>query len=142
MTDQSADKPAARVRKLIAITESLSDILARENEALEARRPGEILPLQSEKARLAAAYAQAIREVALNRRIVDGADPSLLDELREITEGFEARAARQRALLDAAIKAGESVVRAVADEAADQDDGAYADNARKGATALSINERA
>lgn len=109
-----------RVTSLIEITRSLSDIFAKENDLLSSSRPRELAPMQAEKARLAAAYAQSIRDIAANRTIVEGADTTLLSTLREITQTFEARAARQRSLLDGAKAATEGVIKAVAEEAADK----------------------
>lgn len=106
-----------RVKTLIALTEELTTIIVRENELLEARRPGEISALQPDKARLAAAYAQSIRHVAADRSSVAGAGDGLIDKLREITKTFEARAQHQRALLDGARSVSESVLKAVAEEA-------------------------
>ena len=93
---------ADRVRALIELTESLALIFEEENLALAERRPDDLAPLQAEKARLAAAYAQSVRAVAANRASVAGVDAALLARLRAATESFEARAARQRGLLDRA----------------------------------------
>lgn len=133
-----------RVKSLIEITESLSAIFARENDMLSSRRPREIAPLQAEKARLAAAYAQSIRDIASNRALVEGADEVLLSELRSITKTFEDRAARQRALLDGARQAAEGVVKAVAAEAAAASESAsYGDDGSDGKPApISVDENA
>ncbi len=135
--------PIDRIRALMDITQSLSAIFARENELLETRRPREIAPLQAEKARLAAAYAQSIRDVASNRAAVQHADSTLLAELRDITAGFEERAAHQRSLLEAAARAGEGVVKAIAEEAAAQSSAqSYGGENRAEAPPISINEKA
>ena len=140
---ETAIDASERVRALMEITRSLSDIFAKENELLSNQRPREIAPLQAEKARLAAAYAQSIRDVAHNRAAVQSADSGLLKELREITTAFEQRAARQRALLEGAAKAGEGVVKAIAEEAAAQQSaGNYGPGEQSGAAPVSINERA
>jgi chaperonin GroEL (HSP60 family) len=109
--------PSMRVRTLIALTEELTEIVTRENELLAARRPKDIAPLQAEKSRLAAAYAQSIRLIAKDRSVVAGAGAALIAELRDLTKVFQGRADRQRALIDGARAAGESVVRAIAEEA-------------------------
>lgn len=90
-----------RVEALIDLTASLSRIFEQENLALTEERPGDLAPLQAEKARLAAAYAQSIHDVAADRAGVSEVEPALLSDLRVQTEAFEARAARQRKLLDA-----------------------------------------
>ena len=110
--------PNARVEALIALTEELAAIFAKENAALSQRRPVEIYPLQADKARLAAAYAQSIRSIAADRSLVAGAGDSLMQRLKAITLDFEARAGEQRALIDGARRAAEGVLRAVAEEAA------------------------
>ncbi len=107
-----------RIRSLIEITESLSNIFIEENNLLATQRSAAIAPLQAEKARLAAAYAQEIRNIAADRSVVDGADAGLLAKLRTITKTFEERAADQYAFLDGARQTAEGVVKAVADEAA------------------------
>jgi len=117
MTEAAPDA-ATRVETLIALTEELSGIISRENELLAARRPGELSVLQPDKARLAAAYAQSIRQIAADRSSVAGAGEDLITQLKEITRTFEARTQHQRALLDGARAASESVLRAVTEEAA------------------------
>ncbi|MEQ1930540.1 MAG: hypothetical protein ABL957_08400, partial [Parvularculaceae bacterium] len=91
---------AQRVKTLIALTEELSSIFERENEALKTRRPSDIAPLQEDKSRLAAAYAQSIRAIAADRGLMRGASAVLMEKLSSITKAFERRADEQRALLD------------------------------------------
>lgn len=136
--------PALRVETLIALTEELSAIFERENDALTGRRHAEIAPLQADKARLAAAYAQSIRAVAANRGLVASAGAELIERLRETTLVFERRASDQRALLDGARRASEGVLRAVAEEAAAGSAPAYAAGAprRPASGPLAIDENA
>ena len=94
-----ASGAADRVRALIELTESLALLFEEENLALANRRPEDLAPLQAEKARLAAAYAQSVRAVAADRASVADVDAGLLARLRSATETFEARAARQHGLL-------------------------------------------
>lgn len=143
MTDSAIDA-AHRVQSLIELTQSLSSLIAKENDLITRQKAGEIAPLQAEKARLAAAYAQSIRDIAANRSVVGGADCALLTELRAITETFEERAANQRALLEGAARAVQGVVKAVAEEAAGASRKAsYGKNDAQQATApISVNENA
>ncbi len=108
---------ATRVKTLIALTEELTAIFDRENAALKARRTREIAPLQSDKSRLASAYAESIRAIATDRNLIAGASAGLMEKLKAITQHFERRAGEQRALLDGARIAAEGVLKAVADEA-------------------------
>ncbi|HXI87615.1 MAG TPA: hypothetical protein VNH64_09160 [Parvularculaceae bacterium] len=94
-----AEDAELRVRTLIALTEELTAIFVRENALLAAGQMHEIAPMQEDKARLAAAYCGAIREVATDRAVLDGAGEALLDQLRTTTADFERRAAEQHALL-------------------------------------------
>ena len=137
----TAQNAATRVKTLIALTEELSEIIGRENELLAARRPKELAPLQSDKARLAAAYAQSIRGVAADRSSVAGAGDDLIAHLRELTKTFQSRAGKQRALLDGARAASESVLKAVADEAAKTAEPGYGPR-RAGPAPLVIDDKA
>ena len=114
----SVDSAKDRVIALIAITEELTEIFERENALLKERRPAAISPLQNDKARLAAAYAESIKEIARDRQTVAGAPSPLMERLKEITQTFEGSAREQRALLDAARTASEGVTKAVAAEVA------------------------
>ncbi len=103
-TQDAAIEPCAadRVQTLLELTESLSQIFEQENLALAQSRADDITSLQQEKARLAAAYAQSIQLVAADRTSITEVDPVLLARLRVATEEFNARAARQKGLLDRA----------------------------------------
>ena len=114
--DASAE-PAARVRQLISLTAALNAIFTKENEALRSARPSAIAPLQADKARLAAAYAQSIRDVARDRGAVAASGERLISELRDITREFESRAREQQALIAGAQTAVEGVLGAIANEA-------------------------
>ena len=146
--DQSENPQSAEehVRSLIALTESLSEIFASENDILIAQRPSDIAALQQDKARLAAAYAQSIRDAALNPGLVQSAQPALLSELRAITKTFEDRAERQRTLLQGAQNAAQGIIRAISDEAnaVNNNNAAYTRPAHReraaSAAPISINE--
>lgn len=116
--DPGTDDPSARVQQLIELTGRLDEIFTQENTILRQGRPSGLAPLQGEKARLAAAYAQSIRDAAANRAAMSAAGDRLLQELREITQSFETHAREQRGLLMGAQRAGEGVVAAIASEAA------------------------
>jgi hypothetical protein len=139
----TASEATQRVADLIALTEALSSLFERENEALDARRPGDLAPLQEEKARLAAAYAQSIREIAADRGVVAGAGGALLEKLRTLTRTFEERAEKQAGLLDGARRASEGVLKAVAQAAARASASpAYGGNGAQAAAPLAVNSKA
>lgn len=104
---------ADRVRTLIDLTESLSRIFEEENLALAESRLDDIIPMQAEKARIAAAYAQSIRAVAADRIAMTTVDHGLLTRLRAATQGFEARAARQKDLLERVVEIDDLITEAV-----------------------------
>lgn len=112
MTNMQNDA-VTRVETLIELTEQLTEIFKQENALLAEQRTSDIVPLQEEKARLAAAYAQSIRSVAQDRSCLNGANDALIETLRGITKTFEQSAQRQRALLDGAQMASEGVMKAV-----------------------------
>lgn len=140
MTTATID-PRMRVTTLIALTEELTAIVIRENELLRSRRPMELSALQPDKARLAAAYAQSIRSIAADRASVADAGEGLIAKLRELTRIFEERAQHQRALLDGARAAGESVLNAIAEEAGRSAEPSYGAK-RASAAPLVIDDRA
>ena len=143
--------PTERVERLIDLTGRLNALLEKENEILARRRPREMAPFQAEKSKLAAAYAREIRAVAKDRDQYNRAGAGLVERLKEITQDFEARTRRQKALLDGARQASEGLVKAVAAEAARSDPQNRAYGASGGAAArptnnpgaggLSINQR-
>ena len=141
---QAASTASSQIQSLIEVTESLNAIFGQENQLLKEQRPLEITPLQAEKARLAAIYAQSIKDIAADRSRMNSADHALLTKLREITKSFEERAAAQRALLDGARKAAEGIVKAVAEEAAADDRSSYGDAHRPNTNVapISIDESA
>jgi hypothetical protein len=140
MTDTALDA-TTRVKTLIALTEELTSIIVQENDLLAERRPQAIAPFQNDKARLAAAYAQSIREIAVDRTTVAGASDTLMSKLRDLTKTFEHRAAEQRALLDGARQASESVLKAIASEAGEKDD-RYGGDKRRSASPFVLDQRA
>ncbi len=139
MTDVAIEA-TTRVKTLIALTEELTSIIEQENDLLNERRPQAIAPLQNDKARLAAAYAQSIREIARDRSAVAGASDALMTKLRELTTTFERRAEEQRALLNGARAATEGVLKAVADEAREKP-ASYGDGDADKAAPLILDQR-
>lgn len=138
-----SEDPAFRVKALIAITQELTEIFTQENACLRERNPAAIAPFQSDKARLAAAYATSIRQIASDRTSVEPAGEILLEQLRDLTRTFEKRAAEQRALLKGAQQAGESVLKAIADEVASMDKSpSYGATEAPARTPIALNERA
>ena len=115
-SDMSARTPKDRIIALINLTNELSALMAEETALLKDKRPSAIAPLQERKAKLAGAYAVAIRDMAADRSDLSTAGESLLQDLREMTKRFEQQAAEQRAMLSGAAQVVEGVMRSVAAE--------------------------
>lgn len=115
--DETTPSPQDRIVSLINLTNELSSLMAEENALIRNSRPSAIAPLQERKAKLASAYAVAIREMAADRNNLARAGDSLLQDLRAITARFEEQAAEQRAILSGTTEAVEGVIRSIAEEA-------------------------
>ena len=114
----AAKNATERVEMLIKITERLTGILDQENDILASRRPLELEELADEKARLAAIYAQEIRQISQNSGLVETAPPELKDRLRAFTESFEEKSRQQKRVLERARRITEGAIKAIADEVA------------------------
>ena len=113
-----AHNPTDRVEQLIMLTERLSSVIDKETQILAERRPRELEPLQAEKNKLAALYAQEIRAIAADRRMVEGVEPALTERLKTFTQSFEEKAATQKRVLDRARRVTEGAIKALADDVA------------------------
>ncbi|WDI30718.1 hypothetical protein PUV54_12220 [Hyphococcus flavus] len=88
------------VRALISVTEALTEIIGKENDAINADALESVASLQAEKARLAASHARSTQSVAANRVAFFSVEQDLLEELKVHTQSFEASVAEQHALLN------------------------------------------
>jgi hypothetical protein len=109
-----------RVNQLILLTERLTDLIAKEAQAFEARRPHEAARYVEETAKLANVYRHESMRVRANVALVEAARPELRQRLKRATEAFDAVLARQARAVDAARTVTEGLVRAVAEEIANQ----------------------
>ncbi|MBI1682121.1 flagellar basal body protein [Caulobacter hibisci] len=138
-----------RVEQLIILTERLTDLIARQATAFEARRPHEAARHVEETAKLANIYRHESARVRANVAIVQAAAPERRMRLVRATEAFDAVLARQSRAIAAAKTVTEGLVRAVANEIAAQRPQAagYGPSAqgaayRNSATAITLNQRA
>ena len=109
-----------RVNQLILLTERLTDLIAKEAQAFENRRPHEAAKYVEETAKLANVYRHESMRVRANVALVEAARPELRQRLKRATEAFDAVLARQARAVDAARIVTEGLVRAVAEEIASQ----------------------
>ena len=109
-----------RVHQLILLTERLTDLIAKEAQAFETRRPHEAAQSVEETAKLANVYRHESMRVRANVALIETARLELRQRLKRATEAFDAVLARQARAVDAARTVTEGLVRAVAEEIANQ----------------------
>ncbi|HJV40472.1 flagellar basal body protein [Caulobacter sp.] len=109
-----------RVHQLTLLTERLTDLIAKEAQAFESRRPHEAAQYVEETAKLANVYRHESMRVRANVALVEAARPELRQRLLRATEAFDAVLARQARAVEAAKVVTEGLVRAVAEEIASQ----------------------
>ncbi|WP_374569974.1 flagellar basal body protein [Phenylobacterium sp.] len=138
-----------RVEQMIILTERLTELIALEAQAFEARRPQDAAQHQAETTRLANLYRHESMRVRANPKLVAEAPSELRLRLIRATEAFDAVLARQGRALEAAKTITEGIVRAIAEEVASQRSraggygpGAAAKPATGAATAITLNKRA
>ena len=103
-----------RVTQLILLTERLTDLIAKEAQAFESRRPHEAAQYVEETAKLANLYRHESMRVKANIALVEAARLELRQRLIRATEAFDAVLARQARAVNAARVVTEGLVRAVA----------------------------
>ncbi len=109
-----------RVHQLTLLTERLTDLIAKEALAFESRRPHEAAQYVEETAKLANLYRHESMRVRANTALIEAAKPELRHRLMRATEAFDAVLARQARAVNAARVVTEGLVRAVAEEIANQ----------------------
>ncbi len=105
--------------ELIDLTERLTEVMAREVALLDAMRPSEIGPLQSEKATLSTAYASAVGLVNKNAALVDEADPDTRDALTRATARLKETMADNLRAIDVARTFNERLIKALGEAVAE-----------------------
>ncbi len=106
------------VERLITLTERLTERLAVDSQAFEARRPHEAADRLAETTRLANLYRHECVRVKQDPSLIAGAPEHLRQQLTRSSEAFEAVLARHGRALFAAKAVTEGVVRAIAEEVA------------------------
>jgi hypothetical protein len=136
-----------RASQLIALTRRLTDLLAAETRAFEARRPHEAARHIDEVAQLANVYRRESARLKEQPALLAGISPKIKADLTEATQTFEAVLARHGRALEAAKTITEGLVQAIAQEvAATRAKGAgYGPTARStaaDASAVTLNRKA
>ena len=143
----TAANPEDRVAQLIALTQNLTERLAREAAAFEARRPQDAAPGAEEIARLANVYRHETIRIKQDPSMIAGASKAARERLILATGAFEAVLARHGRALLAAKTVTEGLVQAIAEEVAATRSarspyGANAKAPSADATAITLNKRA
>jgi hypothetical protein len=143
----SATEAADQIEQMIKLTARLTDQLAVEAKAFEARRPHEVAAQVEETAKLANLYRHESGRIKANPELVLAADRDSRMKLMQVTEAFEAVLARHGRALAAAKAVTEGLVHAIAREVSEQRAAAapYGATGRVGAgdpTAITLNKRA
>lgn len=112
----TASDAADRVEQLIALTRRLTDLLAEEARAFEARRPHEVAARAEETGRLANIYRHETARIKADPSLIAGAPAADRRTLIAATEGFEAVLARHGRAVNAAKTITEGLVHAIAQE--------------------------
>ena len=104
--------------RLIVLTERLTERLAADATAFEARNPLEVAARIEETQRLANLYRHESARVRADPGLVAGASPKRRQRLMGASKAFEAALVRHGRALYAAKEVTEGVVRAIAEEVA------------------------
>jgi hypothetical protein len=146
----AANDAADRVDQLIILTERLTDVVARQCQCFEQHRPQEAAALMEECGKLANLYRRESARVRGDPGLVMSAPSELRRRLMRATEAFDAVLARHGRAVDAARTVTEGLVRAIANEVANQREqlSGYGPTARPpassaaAATAITLNRKA
>lgn len=116
----NAEDAAVRSEQLILLTERLTELIALEAQAFEQRRPQDAAKHLDETSRLANLYRHESARVRADPGLLAAAPLELRMKLIRATEAFDAVLARQGRALEAAKTVSEGLVRAIAEEVANQ----------------------
>jgi len=137
-----------RVEQMIILTERLTELIALEAQAFEQHRPQDAAAQLEETSKLANVYRHESARIRANPGLVSSAPLNQRTRLIRATEAFDAVLARQGRALEAAKTVTEGLVRAIADEVAQQRTqavgyGPRANTTAPGlATSITLNQRA
>jgi hypothetical protein len=145
----AASDAADRVEQLVILTERLTQLIAKQAQAFEERKPQDAALLLEETSRLANLYRHESARVRADTSLVQSAPLAARQRLIRATEAFDAVLARQGRAIEAAKTVTEGLVKCIADEVAAQRQqvsvyGAKGVQAERPAvaTAITLNKRA
>ena len=109
-----------RLRQLVDLTDALTNRIASETRAFEARRPRDVAATIAETSRLANIYRLESARLKQDQSLLEAASMASRVALIRATEAFDAVLARHGRALDAARTITEGLVHAIAKEVAAQ----------------------
>jgi hypothetical protein len=136
-----------RIEQLLVLTARLTDLLAAETRAFEARRPQDAAVSSEETQRLANIYRHEAARIRAEPSLISPAKPEARSRLVAATRSFEAVLSRHGRALAAAKFVTEGLVQAIASEVAQARGGppGYGPGARPAqtdGTSITLNRRA
>lgn len=141
--------PTERVEQLVLLTDRLTELIAKQAQAFESRRPQDAAALLEETTRLANLYRHESSRVRADPSLIAQAAKDARTRLVRATEAFDAVLARQGRAIEAARIVTEGLVKCIADEVANQrtQGTTYGAAGRQAATpaaatAITLNKRA
>jgi hypothetical protein len=145
-----ANDAADRVSQLIILVERLTELIAEQCRCFEQHRPTEAAALMEETGRLANIYRHECTRIRAEPALVLSAPVELRQRLTRSAEAFDAVLHRHGRAVGAARTITEGLVRAIAEEVANQREqlAGYGPTARPpassatAATAITLNRRA
>lgn len=147
----AADDAAERVNQLIILTERLTEVVGRQTECFERRRPQDAAALSEEAGRLANLYRHESARVRADPGLVRAAPAERRGRLVQATHAFDEALGRHGRAVVAAKHVTEGLVRTIAEEVAGQREklAGYGPGAKApsgsyatAATAIALNQRA
>jgi len=111
--DAAADD---RVGQIITLTDRLTEMITRETQAFEERRPQDVAATIGETARLANIYRLESARLKQDPSVLQAAAPPLRKALTASTRAFDAALSRHGQVLEAARTITEGLVQAIARE--------------------------
>ena len=143
----TAPRTEDRITQIIALTERLTDLIAAETRAFEAKRPQDVAATIAETSRLANIYRAESTRLKMDPSAIEGAELAKRMALIRCTDAFEAVLARHGRALEAAKTVTEGLVQAIAKEVAASraKPAGYTSNAKATAadgSSITLNKRA
>jgi hypothetical protein len=108
----------SRIDDLIALSERLDKLLARETELIKGRKPQEIAAFSDEKAHVAALYAREMRDFKGDIAGAKNLPAAKIEKLKTITGHLRETIAAHSRLLTRLRRVSEGLIKTIADDVA------------------------